>query len=118
MVVVLCRAVQLFCFNNSAWGWESGLQTESLLYRNDIGCCVVLGGEGSVLTTRPVSGRVGFRRKVCCIGTIWVAVLCWVGAGFLFNNSAWGWESGLQREGLFYRNDMGCCDVWGWAVSN
>ena len=55
-----------------------------------------------------------FRGKLCFIGMIWVAVMCGDGQ-FQINNSAWGWDSGLQREGLLSKNDMGCCVVLVWA---
>ena len=38
------------------------------------------------------------------------------GAGYLFNNSAWDWDSGLQREGVLYKHDPECCVVTGGAI--
>ena len=69
--------------NNSAWDWEIGLQSEGLLYRNDMGCCVVMGGAAFYLTTRHGIGRVDFRGEGCCIAMMWVAVLGWVGQFFI-----------------------------------
>ena len=44
---------------------------------------------------------------------------CWVVMGwtaFVFNNSAWDWESGLHTGGLVYSCGVGCCVVVGGAV--
>ena len=78
-------------------------------------CCVVLCGAEYHLTTRPGIGRLDFRGKVCCIRMIWTAAFYWVGQ-FLFNKSAWAWESGLQRRRGLDRNDMDCCVVKGGAA--
>ena len=68
-------------------------------------CCVVVGGAAFYLTTRLGIGRVDFRGKVYCREMIWVAVKKWFGllcccgwGSFLFNNSAWDWERGLQTK--------------------
>ena len=35
---------------------------------------------------------------------------------FIVNNSSWAGESGRHREGLLYRNDMGCCVATGGTI--
>ena len=64
-----------FLFNNSASGWEAGLQRDGLLYSYDLGCCLVMSGAVFYLTTRPGIGRLDFRGVVCCIAMVVYAVL-------------------------------------------
>ena len=49
--------------NDLAWEWERGLQRVGLLYRQGVGCCVVMGGAVFYLTTRLGIGNVDFRRR-------------------------------------------------------